>query len=692
MLRVGIDVGGTFTDFFAYDEESGETVSAKVLTTVHNQAEGVMQSVEAAGVQPDAIGFLAHGTTTGTNALIERKGATTGLLTTEGFRDVLEIMRTDRERGYDLDWVKPVPFVPRRWRLEVPERVDRNGVVEIALDEDATRTAIARLRDEGVESIAVSLLHSYANASHERRIGELIAEVAPDVSYSLSSEVNAEYREYERTNTVVVDAYMKPIMVRYIRRLVDELGRTGFTGRLFLMQGSGGMVTAERAVDKPIGTLSSGPAAGAIAAGKIAAQVGIDDIVTFDVGGTSTDVALISKGTPYLNTQKQVEWGLPARVPMVDVESVGAGGGSIGWIDQGGALKMGPQSAGSTPGPVCYGRGGEEPALSDALLLKGILSDELADGRVRLDREAARRAVTEKLAEPLGLSVERVINGMVEIAQANMANAARSVSIWKGLDPRDLALAAFGGAGGAVAGPVAKSLGMPRVLIPPVPGNSCAMGLLMTNFQEDTAVAYLSSAEEADAGQINTRLESLRNDTLDRLRSQGVDEADVTLSHIADIRYRGQVHELRIEFGEYPVTADTLQSMVQQFEDTYEDVYTIRLRDGVPELVSLRVTAVGTLPQYAPGRAQDTGGEPVPKGSRDVLEDDGYVPVDVYDRYSLAPGTRLQGPAILEEAGSTVWVATGMACEVDEYSNLIIHTNVAADAAAPLAEVAGGRS
>ena len=684
MLRVGVDVGGTFTDLFAYDDDTGEVLSAKVLTTVDNQAVGVMQSIEAAGVSLSDVEYLAHGTTTGTNALLERRGALTGLLTTEGFRDVLEIMRTDRQSGYDLQWVKPVPFVARRYRLEVVERVDRDGNVEVALDEDRARATIARLRDAGVESIAVSLLHSYANPAHEKRLAELVEEVAPGISVSLSSDINAEYREYERTNTVVIDSYIKPTMVRYIRRLVDEAAAaglranasSGLSGRVFLMQGSGGLVTAGRATEKPISTLSSGPAAGAIAAAAIAARLGIGDIVTFDVGGTSTDVALIHDGKPYLDTQKQVQWGLPARVPMLDVESVGAGGGSIGWIDQGGALKMGPQSAGSTPGPVCYGRGGTAPTLSDALLLQGILADTLADGRVRLDAGAARRAVDEQLAQPLGLTVERVVLGMIEIAQDNMANAARSVSIWKGLDPRDLTLVAFGGGGGMVAGAVARSLSIPRVLVPPVPGNACAMGLLMTSFQEDTAVAYLSRADEADVDEVNGRLTVLRDETLERLRAQGVEESAATLTYGADVRYRGQVYELRIPFPEFPVTQASVDDLVRQFEDVYESVYTIRLEQGIPELVSLRVTATAALPQYelvAKDLRPDAAAEP--KGSRDVLEEGGTVTVPVYDRYTLAPGTRLDGPAILEEPGSTVWIAAGMACEVDEFENLIIHTS-----------------
>jgi N-methylhydantoinase A len=674
-MRVGIDVGGTFTDLFAYDETSGETHSSKVLTTLDNQALGVLQSVAAGEVDLSAVSFLAHGTTTGTNSLIERKGAVCGLLTTQGFRDVLEIMRTDREFGYDLAWEKPRPLVPRRLRAEVPERVLKDGTVEQPLDEQAARGAIAALLEAGVEAIAIALLHSYANSAHEQRLRELVAEADPSVAVSISSEVNAEYREYERTNTTVVDAYIKPVMVRYIERLVSELESGGLVPRPFLMQGSGGMVTADRATERPIGTLSSGPAAGAIAAAKTASTAGFADIVTFDVGGTSTDVALIHGGQPYLSTQKQVEWGLPARVPMLDVESVGAGGGSIGWIDQGGALKMGPQSAGSDPGPICYGAGGTEPALSDALLLRGVLGDQLAAGRVVLDREAARVGVEKRLAEPLGLSLERVLTGMVEIAQGNMANAVRSVSIWKGLDPRELTLVAFGGAGGMVAGEVARMLGIPRVVIPPVPGNACAMGLLMTDFQEDESVAFLGRASDVVLDDLNERLGTLQQKTVDTLRRQGVAESDIEVSHIADIRYHGQIHELRVPFEEYPVSAEALERTITAFEDTYEEIYTIRLLGGVPEMVSLRVVASGALPQYEP--MAHSGGEEgaAPSTSREVLEGDEWREVEVYHRYDLAAGTSLAGPVILEEEGSTVWVASGMSVDVDTQGNLLIATS-----------------
>jgi N-methylhydantoinase A len=674
-MRVGIDVGGTFTDLFAYDEASGETHSSKVLTTLENQALGVIQSVAAGEVDLAAVSFLAHGTTTGTNSLIERKGSTCGLLTTQGFRDVLEIMRTDREFGYDLAWEKPRPLVPRRLRAEVPERVLKDGTVELALDEDAARAAIAELLAAGVEAIAISLLHSYANPHHERRLRDLVREADASVAVSLSSEVNAEYREYERTNTTVVDAYIKPVMVRYIERLVSELESGGLVPRPFLMQGSGGMVTADRATERPIGTLSSGPAAGAIAAAKIARAAGFGDIVTFDVGGTSTDVALIHGGQPYLSTQKQVEWGLPARVPMLDVESVGAGGGSIGWIDQGGALKMGPQSAGSDPGPICYGAGGTDPALSDALLLRGVLGEQLAAGRVVLDREAARAGVLDRLAEPLRLSLERVVTGMVEIAQGNMANAVRSVSIWKGLDPRELTLVAFGGAGGMVAGEVARTLGIPRVLIPPIPGNACAMGLLMTDFQEDESVAFLARASDVDLDDLNERLAMLQEKTVGTLQRQGVAAADVHVSHIADIRYHGQIHELRVPFDEFPVTREALVRTIARFEDTYEEIYTIRLRGGVPEMVSLRVVASGSLPQYEPARYAGGSEAAGPSESREVLEGDEWRPVDVYRRYDLAAGTSLPGPVILEEEGSTVWVASGMTVEIDTQGNLLIATS-----------------
>ena len=678
MLRVGVDVGGTFTDIFVYDEETGDTLSAKVPTTPENQATGVMRSLEAVAVTLSDVSLMAHGTTTGTNALIERKGATTGLLTTEGFRDVLEIMRTDRESGYDLTWEKPVALVRRRYRREARERVDKDGNVELPLDEDQARGAIRELLELGVESIAISLLHSYANPGHEKRLREIILEERHEAHVSLSSEINAEYREFERTSTTVIDAYIKPIMARYIRRLISEFEVAGLKRGLFIMQGSGGMITAERAFAKPIATLSSGPAAGAIAAAKVGAQAGLGDIVTFDVGGTSTDVSLIHGGEPFVSHAKQVEWGLHARVPMIDVESVGAGGGSIAWIDEGGGLKVGPQSAGATPGPMCYGRGGTEPTLSDALLVAGVLGSEIAGGRLHLDRELARTGI-ERLAGQLGLDSDRIVAGTIEIAEANMANAVRSVSIWKGLDPRDLTLVAFGGAGGAVACRVARALDIPRVLVPVYPGNTCAMGLLMTDMQEDATVAYLARANEVALDVLNERLAELQERVRATLVAQGVDESDVTYKHVADLRYHGQIHELSIPFERLPVTDEVLEQTFQSFEQLYEDIYTIRLEGGAPEMTSLRVTGVGQIPQYRL-EAFTRGERAEPTGSREALEDGQWSPVAVYSRYALPAGTLIQGPAIIEEPGSTIWVASGMSGEVDPYGNFVIASGVPAQA------------
>jgi N-methylhydantoinase A len=675
MLCVGVDVGGTFTDLFAYDVETGHTRSSKVPTTVDDQARGVLASLEAADIDPAEVDLLAHGTTTGLNALIERTGARTGLLTTEGFRDVLEIMRTDRETGYDLTWDKPAPYVPRHLRREIRERVLADGTVEQSLNEDAARKEIARLRDAGTQAIAIALLHAYANPEHERRLGQLVHEVAPAVCISLSHDVNAELREFERTNTVVIDAYIKPVMAQYIGRLVERLSQVGFHGRLLLMQGSGGMATAQRAMDKPIITLSSGPAAGTIAAANIAGVAGVQELVTFDVGGTSTDVALVHAGRPFLHLQKQIEWGLPARIPMIDVASVGAGGGSIGWIDQGGALRMGPRSAGASPGPVSYRAGGIQPTLSDALLVKGLLGTSLAGGTLELDVEAAFHQITSELAEPLGLTADRVADGMVEIAEENMANAVRSVSIWKGLDPRDLTLVAFGGAGGLVAAPVAEILDIPRVLVPPMPGNSCAMGTLMSDVQEDTAIAFSSILHEDDLQELNARLAGLRTRALKRLADDHFDMDTVELTHVADMRYRGQIHELRIPCHGYPLSRRDLVELRRRFEDAYEEIYTLRLKSGIPECVTLRVSARVPMPHYTVPTGDSHDDRPVPVSHRQVTNHGDRWEVPVYDRYTVSPRTILNGPVILEEAGSTTWVAPAMSCEVDARANLIIETN-----------------
>ncbi len=674
MLRVGIDVGGTFTDLFSYDSQTGVTQTIKVPTTVQNQGIGVVQSIRASVVDFAEIAFIGHGTTTGLNSLIERKGACTGLITTRGFRDVLEIMRTDRETGYDLEWVKPEPFVPRNRRVEVAERILFDGSVEQPLDEESVRSAVRDLICKGAEVIAVSLLHSYANPAHEKRIGEIMAEEFPDVPYALSSAVNSEFREFERTNTVVIDAYIKPAMVRYIEHLVGEVRDSGFQGKLLLMQGSGGMMSADRACNQPSLTIASGPAAGVIAAAKIAKAAGLENIVTFDVGGTSTDVSLVQGGVPFVSSEKNVAFGLPVRVAIVDVRSVGAGGGSIGWIDQGGALKMGPQSAGSTPGPICYGTGGENPTLTDALLLNGVLGTTLADGLLQLDDTSVSGVFLKMIAAPLGLTIERVVNGMIEIAQINMANAVRSVSIWKGLDPRDLSLVAYGGGGGMVAAEVARMLAIPLVLVPPAPGNLCAMGTLMADFQEDRVVAYLVAINLIDLDDINMNLAALRDVALESLVAQEVDPEGVNFHYIADVRYRGQIHELRVPLGTFPLTPEQISRVGETFKEMYEKVYSTRIADGTAECVNLRVTAVSRLPHYE--LADFTGGvdDFKPVGSRDVLIGEERVAVNVYERYELPVAAALQGPVIIQEAGSTIWVAPGMSCSVDRLGNVLIYT------------------
>jgi N-methylhydantoinase A len=471
-------------------------------------------------------------------------------------------------------------------------------------------------------------------------------------------------------------------MVRYIDELVSRLRSEGFDGRLLLMQGSGGMVPAERASARPIVTLSSGPAAGAIAAAAVASEAGARDVVTFDVGGTSTDVALIRDGKPFVDVQMQVEWGLPARIPMVDVSSVGAGGGSIGWIDQGGLLKMGPQSAGATPGPVSYGGGGTQPTLSDALLVKGLLGGALAGGALALDAEAAHAAVEQELAAPLGLSADRVTEGMIQIAQANMANAVRSVSVWKGIDPRDLTLVAFGGAGGLVAAPVAEMLDIPRVLIPTTPGNACAMGTLMADVQQDRSVAFLARSEQVDLAEANRLLDALSAAVAGELAAQGQAEERIEVTRYADLRYEGQIHELQIELPAGPLDGALLADAVERFEQAYETVYTIRLRTGRPEFVSLRARAISRLPHWEPPAFVGGATQVEPVEHRDVLIGDTRVPVPVYDRYALAAGTRLAGPVILVEAGSTTWVADGMCVDVDARGNLVIHVGGVADDAA----------
>jgi N-methylhydantoinase A len=652
--RLGVDVGGTFTDLVALVE--GGLVTAKVPTTPRNQARGVVAALELVQPAVGAVASLAHGSTVATNALLERRGARTALVTTEGFRDVIEIGRQNRPALYDLTRARPPALVPRELRFTVRERMGRDGVL-IPLDEESLRAAVDACRDAEVEAVAVCLLFGFLHPEHERKVGEALREALPDVQLSLSSEVLPEFREYERCSTTVVNSYLTPRLAAYLERLADEVEALGLPSPL-VMQSSGGAAEIETAAARAASCLLSGPAGGVVGAAWVAGLSGFQDLLTFDMGGTSTDVASVLGGTVQTTTESVVA-GVPVKLPMVDVHTVSAGGGSIAWVDAGGALRVGPGSAGADPGPAAYGRGGKEPTVTDANLYLGYLPDGVElGGEVRLDRDQAEAALG-RVGARVGLDSEETARGIIRVADAEMIRALRVISIERGLDPRELTLVAFGGAGGLHACALAEELGIGRILVPRAAGVLSALGLAISDVRRDQVSPLLAELGAADRADIGARFAGLESN----VRGQLADDARLSLARLADLRYQGQSFELTVE-------ADDLEELSARFHAEHERRYGYRMEDEVVELVNLRLVA--TVPRDKPDLSEAAprrGGSPSRRRAR---LDDGWREVDVYQRAALGVGSELQGPAVVELAESTLLVRPGWRASVDEIGTLTL--------------------
>ncbi len=677
--RLGVDIGGTFTDLVVVDETTGAVRVGKVLTTSKDPAQGVEQGVQAllgdAGVAHDAVHAVVHGTTLATNALIERKGARMALLTTAGFRDTLEIRSEGR---YDI--------VPRHLRREVPERLLADGSVVRPLDESVARRVIAALVDEGVEALAICLLHAYVNPVHERRLAEIAREIAPALPVSCSSEVVPEIREYERTSTTTANVYVVPLMARYLADLEQRMAELGLPGQLYVMQSSGGIALPEEARRLPIRLVESGPAAGALAAAQAARARGESRLLSFDMGGTTAKACVIDDGVPLIAREFEVARadrfkkgsGLPVRVPVIEMIEIGAGGGSIARVDRLGLLKVGPDSAGADPGPACYGLGGRLPTVTDADLILGYLDgDFFLGGRMRLDRDAAGRAIEEHVGRPLGLDLTRAAWGIHRVVNENMAAAARIHGIERGKDLRAYPLFAFGGAGPVHCWQVAKILKVPRILLPFGAGAMSAYGLLAAPLAFDFVRTLHERLDMPDWASINRLLEAMEAEGRERLTRAGVSASAVTVKRVGEMRYLGQGHEVEAALPEGRLSHESIAPISSSFEAAYRALYH-RLPQGVPiEALNWRVTVAGPAPSVAmrptAGAAGDAG--PARKGTRRAwfAEADGYVDTPVYDRYALAPGAELTGPAIVEERESTAVIGPGGRCRIDDGLALVVH-------------------
>ena len=678
-----MDVGGTFTDIALWDEARQRLTVLKLPSVPADPAEGILAGIRAIaardGIPPAALGFVAHGTTVATNALLEKKGARTALLTTRGFRDLLEIARQKRPDLYDLQADKPPALVPRAWRLEAGERLLADGTVREKLHEADVAAAVDALRAaaEPIESLAICFLYSFLDPAHERRAAELVQAHRPGLYLALSSDVSPEFREYERLSTTVLNAYLGPLIGRYVRRFADRVRELGVAGAPYINQSNGGIISVAEAAARPVRTLLSGPAAGVMGAAWVARQAGIDSIITFDMGGTSTDVARVEGGVPRIAAERTID-GYPVRIPALEIESVGAGGGSLAWVDSGGALKVGPRSAGAAPGPACYGRGGEQPTVTDANVVLGRLSaTHLLDGDMRLEPALAERAIAG-LAHGLDLEPLQAARGVVSVVQTNMLAAMRLVSVRKGYDPRGATMVAFGGAGPLHAAGLARDLGVARVLVPPAPGILCALGLLVEPLRFDlvrTRVERLDALGVAELEGAFAELEGQAQAWLDR---EGVPAGRRRLARALDMRYLGQNFELLVAAPAELWRGD-LGALRRAFLDEHARVYGHGAEDDAIQVVSYRLTALGEpgaliLPPLPPAPGPSPAAARV--GERPVYFDEagGFVPTPVYRRELLRAGHRLEGPAIVEQMDSTTVLLPGQWAAIDAQANILIHT------------------
>jgi N-methylhydantoinase A/oxoprolinase/acetone carboxylase beta subunit/N-methylhydantoinase B/oxoprolinase/acetone carboxylase alpha subunit len=680
--RVGVDVGGTFTDFLLFEEESGASTAHKTPSTPRDPAVGLLRGLrdllERAGVSPDEVTHLMHGTTVSTNAVLEGRGARVGLLTTQGFEQVLHLARGETP-GPMAGWVtmiKPDPLAAVEDTRGVRERVSAQGEVVLELDEEQARSAIEELVGRGVESLAISLLNSYANPDHERRLRELLRELHPELSVSISSDVLPEFREYERTNVVVMNAYVRPRLAGYVQQLRERLRQLGLAGSISILRSDGGLMTVDSATEQPVHSLFSGPAGGVAGAVQVARAAGYPDFLSLDMGGTSTDVALCLGGEPILRREAQLGY-FPLKVPAVDVRSVGAGGGSIAHVPEvTRALRVGPESAGAEPGPAAYGRGGQEPTVTDANLVLGYLPPELLGGAMKLNLEAARASVG-KVAEALGLGLEAAAEGIVEVVNENMVGALRLVSVEKGYDPREFALLAFGGAGPLHANALAELMGTYPVIVPPTPGVLAALGGVVSPFRSEFTETFIRRFDRVSHAEVVARLRGLEERALEWLAGEGIEAARRRVRFTVDVRYHKQALEMPIEVDPEELERVGFGPLAERFAEQHERQYAFRL-DVAAEFVNLRAVALSEsdIPHPRLALSQDTGGAGPLRRQR-IFHRGDWVEATVHERERLRPGDRIEGPAIVTQVDSTTVVLPGHWAEIDAFHNLVIRPLVA---------------
>jgi N-methylhydantoinase A len=671
-VRVAVDVGGTFTDVCIFDEESHQIRVTKVPSTPNDPLIAVMKGVARANIDLADVTLFSHGTTVATNALITRNFPPAAMVTTRGFRDVIEIRDGTKDDLWDAYKDVSGPYIRRRDRFEVSERVDYAGNTVTPLDEDDARRVARLLRKRNVNTVAVCFMNSYANPGHEIRMREILEEELPDAAVSTSAEILPEIFEHDRFNTTVANAVLAPLVSGYVHRLSDQLKAGGYTGDLLVLHSGGGSMTPRMVERYPVRLAASGIAAGAIAAKHFAQQCGFENAVGLDMGGTSTDIALVSGGELRITKEWQVEYGHPIIFPSIDVLTIGAGGGSLAYVDIAGSLRNGPQSAGADPGPACYNTGGDQPTNSDANVVLNRLGTSLAGGAKNLNKELAIEAIQRVIGDPLKMGQAEAAHAVLQVANANMADAVRLVSIRRGHDPRDFALVAFGGAGALHGADVARELNIPTVIIPPNPGVASALGCLLVDIRHDLSSMFTSVASEADAESLEALYASLEMEAMARLRQERVADENAVLQRLISMRYLGQWRSLSVSIGSGP---NALVEAVETFHEQHEREFAFSQKDQPVEIYQLHLTAIGKTPKPSFKPAVELNVDPgEPRETRPVYFGTlGWLPTPVYDRESLPAGAMFSGPAIIDQFDSTTVVPPNTTAVIDEWTNILIH-------------------